>query len=74
MFGLVRCDHLVDLEEDLSESDIERIGSVQAVAAGFEHTMILKDDGTLWASGQNSFGKLGLGDEENRDTPVEVVF
>ena len=37
-----------------------------AVAAGAEHSLILKSDGTLWASGRNAFGELGLGDTVTR--------
>lgn len=32
-----------------------------AVAAGLEHTLALKADGTLWAWGANDFGQLGIG-------------
>lgn len=35
--------------------------TVKAVAAGSEHTMILKTDGSLWATGNNADGQLGLG-------------
>ena len=29
------------------------------VAAGSDHTLALKDDGTVWAWGNNSYGQLG---------------
>ncbi|AEC02213.1 fimbrillin family protein [Parasphaerochaeta coccoides] len=48
---------------------------VAAVFAGYEHTMILKTDGTLWATGGNSAGQLGdgtLGTEQSKSTPVQV--
>jgi alpha-tubulin suppressor-like RCC1 family protein len=41
-----------------------RVGTASdwvAVAAGAEHSLGLKADGTLWAWGQNGWGKLGLG-------------
>jgi alpha-tubulin suppressor-like RCC1 family protein len=43
-----------------------------AVSAGFDYTMALKTDGTLWAWGSNRYGKLGLGDITDRDTPTQV--
>ena len=35
--------------------------NVVAVAAGIEHSLYLKSDGTLWAMGQNNYGQLGDG-------------
>ena len=29
------------------------------IAAGYNHTIILKSDGTVWTSGQNKYGQLG---------------
>ena len=39
------------------------IGDVKSVAAGSRHTVILKNDGSVWVSGYNFNGQLGLGDE-----------
>jgi alpha-tubulin suppressor-like RCC1 family protein len=36
------------------------------------HTLALKTTGTLWAWGNNSNGRLGLGDTTNRSSPVQV--
>ncbi|MDR0473402.1 MAG: hypothetical protein LBH43_07010 [Treponema sp.] len=38
---------------------------VKAVAAGARHTVILKNDGTVWAAGYNFNGQLGLGNTED---------
>ena len=32
-----------------------------AIAAGWNHSLALKSDGTVWAWGLNSFGQLGPG-------------
>ena len=57
-------------------SSFTKIGSagqnVKAVAAGIRHTVILKENGTLWAAGYNFNGQLGLGDTADRDTFTEV--
>jgi len=44
------------------------------VSAGESHTVAIRADGTLWAWGNNEFGRLGLGgdDETNRNTPHQV--
>jgi len=47
--------------------------SVISVAAEGYHTMILKTDGTLWATGNNYYGQLGDGTTVNRYTPVQIM-
>ncbi|AEC01473.1 fimbrillin family protein [Parasphaerochaeta coccoides] len=52
---------------------VSSMGSdVAAVSAGKYHTMIVKKNGTLWATGNNVYGQLGVGDNSNRNTPVPV--
>ena len=46
---------------------------VSAVAAGFYHSLIVKEDGSLWAAGQNGKGQLGNGTTEDHDIWVKVV-
>jgi len=36
------------------------------------HTIALKTGGTIWAWGKNNYGKLGLDDYTDRDTPTQV--
>jgi hypothetical protein len=45
---------------------------IQAIAAGPSHVLALKNDGTLWASGSNDDGQLGLGDYSSRITMTQV--
>ena len=45
---------------------------VKSVCCGGNHTFILKNDGTLWGSGANNYGQLGLGDTTNRNTFTQV--
>ena len=47
--------------------------NVVAAAAGNQHTLHLKSDGTLWAVGYNSNGQLGNGNTTNQHTPVFVT-
>ncbi|MDY3777870.1 MAG: hypothetical protein SOZ53_03315, partial [Candidatus Onthovivens sp.] len=37
------------------------------------HSLILKNDGTLWSTGYNSNGQLGLGDTAHRYTFTQVT-
>jgi len=46
---------------------------VSQVAAGEDYSLILKTDGSLWATGQNVHGQLGDGTTTNRSTPVQIL-
>jgi len=46
---------------------------VVAVAAGYNHSLFVKKDGTLWAMGVNSSGQLGDGTTMGRGTPVQIA-
>jgi alpha-tubulin suppressor-like RCC1 family protein len=47
--------------------------AVQAVSVAQNHTMMLKSDGTLWATGRNDYGQLGDGTTTARTTSVQVM-
>ena len=38
-----------------------------------KHSLILKNDGTLWGCGQNDYGQLGLGDTTNRNIFTQIT-
>jgi alpha-tubulin suppressor-like RCC1 family protein len=42
------------------------------VACGNDHTLAIKNDGTLWAWGRNSDGQLGDGTFTDRSSPVQI--
>lgn len=44
-----------------------------SVSAGGNHSMILKSDGSLWATGNNNFGQLGDGTTTVKLIPVQVM-
>jgi alpha-tubulin suppressor-like RCC1 family protein len=46
---------------------------VTAVAAGANHTLFIRSDGSLWAMGYNAFGQLGLGTTNDSSLPVLIV-
>jgi alpha-tubulin suppressor-like RCC1 family protein len=40
------------------------------VAAGQDHSLTIRADGTLWVCGRNNYGKLGLGDTTDKHAPT----
>jgi alpha-tubulin suppressor-like RCC1 family protein len=53
---------------------VSGLSNVTAVAAGFDHTVIVNNDGTVWAWGNNGNGQLGADKATlaNSATPVQV--
>ena len=47
-------------------------GNASSVAAGANHSLYLKTDGSLWAMGRNNFGQLGDESTTDRSTPVQI--
>ena len=45
-----------------------------ALAAGDDHTLGLRGDGTLWAWGDNDSGQLGVGSNVQGDQPQQVLI
>ena len=46
---------------------------VVAIAAGGEHSLFLKSDGSLWGMGWNFYGQLGIGNFISTNVPVLVL-
>ena len=49
------------------------VSGVVQISAGAIHTVFLKGDGTVWATGSNEYGRLGDGTTVNKSVPVQVV-
>ena len=45
----------------------------QAIAAGDDYSVVLKADGTVWATGYNGYGQLGDGTGEDKRSFVKVL-
>jgi alpha-tubulin suppressor-like RCC1 family protein len=52
---------------------VANVSGVIAIAAGGNHSLALKHDGSVWAWGLNGFGALGDGTTTKRLTPVRVT-
>ena len=46
--------------------------TVPIVGQGYGNTITLKEDGTVWSTGKNDYGQVGVGDTTNRNTSVQV--
>lgn len=63
------------LNDTVNRSSPVQIGALTTwyqVAAGSNHSLAIKTDGTLWSWGYNSSGPLGLGNTVYRSSPVQV--
>ena len=49
------------------------LSNIIAIAAGGNHSLALRADGTVWAWGLNTYGQLGDNTTTNRLTPVQVL-
>lgn len=51
---------------------VSGLTGIVAITAGDFHSLAIKNDGTLWAWGSNSYGELGVSGG-NRNAPVQVT-
>lgn len=58
--------------KDLKPYRVEGIENIKDIAAGDSHIAALKEDGSLWAWGENSSGQLGDGGKYIQRIPQEV--
>ncbi|RKI72889.1 kelch-like protein [Corallococcus sp. AB049A] len=61
-----------DISHRTTPVRVQGLTGVAAIAAGDEHTLALKADGTVWAWSRNDTGQLGDGTLTLRRTPVRV--
>jgi alpha-tubulin suppressor-like RCC1 family protein len=52
---------------------ISSLSGIISIAAGLEHSLFLKNDGSVWACGRNDVGQLGDGTTTNKSIPVQVT-
>src|SRR5208282_5923984 len=58
---------------NLQLSKVLATPTVTQVAAGWQHTLFIESDGSLWAMGYNSNGQLGDGTTTSRNVPEMIV-
>ena len=45
---------------------------MSTVACGYDHTLVVTEEGEMWAWGKGAQGRLGLNDEQRRLVPTRV--
>ena len=48
-------------------------GTVKGMSAGGGHSMVLKQDGSVWSAGMNTYGQLGDGSRTAKSTFVRAL-
>ena len=67
-----RSHHGATLPSSTSLLMLVHTGEAIAISAGYQHSLMLKRDGTVWATGWNGNGQLGDGTTTDSDTFEEV--
>ena len=63
----------ISANDSIAVFDNDFVDIRDCIAGGREHTLALKEDGTVWAWGGNRFSELGDGSQIKRDAPVQVL-
>lgn len=58
----------------LDIGEVAGLPKAMMVASGYRHQLVLTEEGSVYAFGQNSNGQLGNGTTANSDIPVKVDF
>jgi alpha-tubulin suppressor-like RCC1 family protein len=68
------CGRLGDGSNTSKSKPVQVLGlsHVELIATGQDHSLAIKDDGSVWAWGCNSYGKLGDGSATSKSSPVQV--
>jgi len=54
----------------VEDSDMDQ--EIESISAGYNHSLALDADGTVWSWGDNNYGQLGDGSDDNQEEPVEI--
>lgn len=52
---------------------VSGLSGITAIAVGSEHSLFLRNDGSVWACGRNIEGQLGIGSTDSTSALVQVV-
>lgn len=59
--------------DKLVPTTIVGLTNVKSIVAGYQHSMVLKNDSTVWAWGDNTDGQLGNGTTTGTTSPVSTI-
>lgn len=60
-------------ERPVQASGLSNVTSIISTGSDSNHSLALKNDGSVWAWGRNSSGQLGDGTKTARSTPVQLL-
>jgi alpha-tubulin suppressor-like RCC1 family protein len=63
-----------DNENNFTEVTLPTSANIIAIAAGDYHSLVLANDGKVYATGSNSDGRLGIGNNDNKNSFTEVTL
>ncbi|KAL9248146.1 hypothetical protein vseg_021502 [Gypsophila vaccaria] len=65
-----------DFEDHLTPFKLEALSNttISQISGGWRHTMAVTSDGKLYGWGWNKFGQVGVGDNIDRCSPVQIQF
>jgi len=52
--------------------DVGHLTGITRLAAGYDHSLAVKEDGSLWAWGRNWYGQLGVHSNNDHTVPYQV--
>jgi alpha-tubulin suppressor-like RCC1 family protein len=56
----------------IKPSSIPNLNDIIQISAGNNSSFFLDKQGRVWVCGENNFGRLGLGDNQNRNSPTMI--
>lgn len=72
-FAIVKTDGTLLLRETGKDETQTIDNNVSYVSVGKNYIEYIKEDGSLWAMGLNSYGQLGNGNSEDYSRPVKII-
>ncbi len=60
-------------EKFVTPIQVDSLSRIIAISGGAQHSLALKDDGTVWAWGHNRVGELRNGNHNDSYIPVQVI-
>lgn len=61
-----------DLSNRTSPTQVGTDTNWLAISAGSDHSLAIKNNGTLWSWGKNNVGQLGIGNSVAQNTPIQI--
>jgi len=60
-------------DKSITVAEMDKSFFTSTISVGYNYTMAIKSDGSLWAWGSNEYGQLGDGTTINKSSPVKIM-